>query len=578
MTRSDVVEILDEIAVLLELKGESGFRVRAYGSAARAIEQFEGDFDQIVEAGRLQELKGVGEAIAKKVETLCKEGSLPYHRELKASVPPGLLEMLEIPSLGGKKVHRLYEELGLQTIPELEAACREGKVASLKGFGQKTAEKILSGIANRQAYGARHLRARVEEVTEAILQGLRGLAGVRSADAAGSYRRRRETVGDLDFLVASSEPESVMDWFVSVEGVTEVTAHGTTKSSIRLEGGLQADLRVVPEEQYVFALHHFTGSKDHNVQMRQRALRHGYSLSEWGIEVKEKGKPEASGIHDEAALFRFLGLSYVPPELREGRGEVEAAEEGSLPKLICSADLKGAFHNHTRASDGKASLEEMAEVAAVLGWEYIGIADHSKASFQANGLDEARVEEQMKQIDALNASGRFSVHIFKGIECDILKDGLLDLEDEVLAKLDYVVASVHSSFSLSEEEMTKRLIRAMEHPSTTMLGHLTGRLLLRREGYAVDTRRIVDAAVANRVMIELNANPHRLDMDWRHWKRARDAGVLCVINPDAHWTDGLKDVRYGVEIARKGWLGPEDVVNTKGLEAMQKLLAEWKTG
>lgn len=576
MTRSDVVEILDEIAVLLELKGESGFRVRAYGSAARAIEQFEGDFDQIVEAGRLQELKGVGEAIAKKVETLCKEGSLPYHRELKASVPPGLLEMLEIPSLGGKKVHRLYEELGLQTIPELEAACREGKVASLKGFGQKTAEKILSGIANRQAYGARHLRARVEEVTEAILQGLRGLDGVQSADAAGSYRRRRETVGDLDFLVASSEPESVMDWFVAVEGVTEVTAHGRTKSSIRLEGGLQADLRVVPEEQYVFALHHFTGSKDHNVQMRQRALRHGYSLSEWGIEVKEKGKPEASGIRDEAALFRFLGLSYVPPELREGRGEVEAAEEGSLPELICSADLKGAFHNHTRASDGKASLEEMAEAASVLGWEYVGIADHSKASFQANGLDEARLEEQMKQIDALNASGRFSAHIFKGIECDILKDGSLDLEDEVLAKLDYVVASVHSSFSLSEEEMTKRLIRAMEHPSTTMLGHLTGRLLLRREGYAVDTRRIVDAAVANRVVIELNANPHRLDMDWRHWKRARDAGVLCVINPDAHWTDGLKDVRYGVEIARKGWLGSEDVVNTRGLEAMRKLLCELK--
>jgi len=572
MERGAIVEVLEEIAVLLELKGENSFKIRAYQSAARALEQFEGSWEQVLEDGQLREIKGVGEAIATKIEVLNREGKLPYYEELRASTPPGLLEMLEIPGLGGKKVRKLHQELGIETLGELQKACEDGRVAGLKGFGAKTAEKIIAGIANRAAYGARHLRAELEAFAESTLKGLQELPEVRSAAIAGSYRRGLETVGDLDFLAAAEDAVPVMEWFVGLEGIAEVTAQGKTKSSIRLRDGLQADLRVVPPAQYAFALHHFTGSKDHNVAMRQRALKRGYSLSEWGLEQRDESAEAVPAIDSEAGLFRFLGLAVIEPELREGMGEIEAAEEGRLPRLLELSDLKGSFHNHTRASDGQASLEEMAAAASALGWEYLGIADHSKASFQANGLSEERVRKQVEAIAAINASGEHSTHLFSGVECDILKDGSLDLDDDLLADLDYVVVSIHSSFSLDEKEMTERLIRAIEHPATTMVGHLTGRLLLRREGYRVDIERILDAALANGVWIELNASPIRLDMDWRHWRRAVDKGVLCVINPDAHRVEGLADVRHGVTAARKGWLEPEAVVNTRGLAEVRKLL------
>src|SRR5690606_18391271 len=359
-----------------------------------------------------------------------------------------------------------------------------------------------------------------------------------------------------------------------------------TKASVRFSSGLQADLRLVPPEQFVFALHHFTGSKDHNVQMRQRALSRGLSLSEWGLEpaegegtVKSKAaarqtRAEAGRIETEAELFRVLGLHEIPPALREGLGEIEAAEAGPLPRLVEASDLRGAFHNHTTASDGRNTLSEMAAAADALGWEYLGIADHSKSSFQANGLNEARVAAQVEEIGKLNASARFRTHLFTGIECDILPDGRLDFSDEVLATLDYVVASVHSVFSQSEEEMTARIIRAIENPQVTMLGHVTGRILLRRDEYRVNVSKVLDAALANGVIVELNASPWRLDLDWRLWRRAAERGILCAINPDAHDGASLGHVRAGVNSARKGWLQPEHILNTRPLEEVKTYFAQ----
>jgi DNA polymerase (family 10) len=453
----------------------------------------------------------------------------------------------------------------VESIDALQAACESGEVEALKGFGKKSAEKILTGIANRAAYAKRHHWWTAREVALPILEGLRGLPQTEQAEVAGSLRRLRETVGDLDFIVASADPQPVMDWFVAQPTVAEVTAHGATKSSVRFEGGLQADLRVVPAEQFAFALHHFTGSKEHNVALRQRALARGYSLSEWGLSEKEdlENRKEEIKVTSERALFEFLGLAEIPPELREGMGEIESAEAEQLPNLVTLADIRGVFHNHTTASDGRGTIEEMAAAAEALGWDYLGLADHSKASFQAKGLDDARVLKQLESIRAFNESGESPVHVFSGIECDILPDGSLDLEDATLNALDYAVMSVHSSFSQSEEEMTARVVRAIEHPATTMLGHPTGRILLRREPYKIDLQKVIDAAIANRVIIEINANPHRLDMDWRLWRRAAERGLMCSINPDAHSREGLSYFEAGVNMARKGWLKKEQVLNSR---------------
>ena len=466
--------------------------------------------------------------------------------------------------------------MNVDSIESLTEVCQAGKVAELKGFGEKTQEKILSGIKNREAYAARHLWWDARAVVEKILPGLQGLPEVERVEAAGSFRRGMETVGDLDFLVASSDPAPIMDWFTSMEGIAEVTAHGDTKSSIRLEGGMQADLRVVPSEQFYFALHHFTGSKDHNVRMRQKALSLGLSLSEWGLRPEEEkdssrkaGPVEANSEED---IFKALGLQYVPPSLREGMGEVEAAERNELPELLEFSDLKGCFHNHTTASDGRNTLEEVAEEADRRGWEYLGIADHSKASFQANGLDEGRLLKQVHAIKAINESGKYRVHLFSGSEVDILSGGRLDFEDADLEPLDYVVASVHSGLTQDEETMTTRIIKALEHPQVTMLGHLSGRLLLRREASTMNIQKIIDAALANGKIIELNANPMRLDMDWRHWRRAAEKGLLCCINPDAHALHHYDYQEAGVLAARKGWLTAKEVFNTRTLTEVKDYL------
>ena len=585
MNKNEIADVLLEIGVLLELKGENPFKIRAYQSGARALEAIEeAELARLIQEEKLGTVKGFGVALVQKVTELHATGRLDFFEKLKASVEPGLVEMLEIPGLGPKKIKVLHDKLGIASIAALSEACGKGLVAELDGFGEKTQEKILAGIKNREAYGRRHLWWDARAVAEPIVAGLRALPVVKRAEAAGSLRRGLETVGDLDFIVAAEEVAPVVEWFTTMSGVKEVTAKGETKASVRFESGLQADLRIVPEDQFVFALHHFTGSKDHNVQLRQRALARGLSLSEWGLVPAEgegtaKAKAEDLSLRTraetEADLFAALGLEFIPPELREGFGEIEAAEihvntkskskAERLPRLVEASDLRGAFHNHTTASDGRGTLIEMTEAAEALGWEYLGIADHSKASFQARGLTEERLLKQIKEIGALNRSRRFKTHVFSGTECDILPDGSLDFDAAMLAQLDYVVVSVHNAFTQDNATMTARIIRALETPCVTMLGHLTGRLLLRREGYAVDAEKIIDAAIAQGVAIELNASPWRLDMDWRLWRKASERGLRCVINPDAHDTEGLTHVRAGINAARKGWLTKNDVWNTRTL-------------
>jgi len=569
MDKKDIIDVLERIGTMLEIKGENPFKVRAYFSGARTLQTMEEDLGEVIRSGKLGEIPGIGKALTEKVETLFNTGQLEFYEKLVASVPDGLMDLLEVPGLGGKKIKALHEQLAVDSIESLTQACKAGKVAELKGFGEKTQEKILSGIKNREAYAARHLWWDARAVVDRILPSLKELPEVEKVEAAGSFRRGMETVGDLDFIVASGNPAPIMEWFTSMDGVTEVTAHGDTKSSIRLEGGMQADLRVVPPEQFYFALHHFTGSKDHNVRMRQKALSLGLSLSEWGLRPEEeKDSSRKAGpieAHAEEDVFRALGLSYVPPALREGMGEVEAAERGELPELIKYTDLRGCFHNHTTASDGRNSLEEMAAEADRRGWDYLGIADHSKSSFQANGLNEERLLKQVQAIHEFNASGRYRARLFAGSEVDILSEGRLDFEDEVLEKLDYVVASVHNGLSQDEETMTHRLIRAIEHPQVTMLGHLSGRLLLRREASRLNVQKVIDAALANGKMLELNANPMRLDMDWRHWRKAAERGLLCCINPDAHALHHFDYQLAGVYAARKGWLQAEHIFNTRTL-------------
>jgi DNA polymerase (family X) len=583
MTKIEIADALTEIGMLLELKGDNPFKIRAYSAGARAIEGLENDeFEKLVAEGRMQSVKGIGEALASKIGELHATGRLGFLEDLRASVEPGLVEMLKIPGLGPKKISAVRRELGIATVADLEKACKEGRIAALAGFGEKTQEKILAGIRNREAYSRRHLWWEADEASRVILDGLGKLPTVLRAEAAGSLRRGLETVGDLDFIVAAEEVAPAVEWFTSRPGVAEVTAKGDTKASVRYQGGLQADLRIVPEAQFAFALHHFTGSKDHNVQMRQRALDRGMHLSEWGLvpaagEGSAKAKAalgEGVRASQEKEIFAALGLAYIPPELREGMGEIEAAEKDEIPRLVELSDLRGAFHNHTSATDGSNTLAEMAAAAEALGWEYLGIADHSKSSRQARGLSEERLLKQVDQIAELNKSRRFRTRVFSGVECDILPDGELDFDGGILARLDYVVVSVHSSFGQEEGVMTARIIRALENPRSTMLGHLTGRILLEREPYRVDIAKVIDAAIANGVTIELNANPHRLDMDWRHWRRAAERGLECSVNPDAHDTHGLGFVRAGINSARKGWLTRKNVVNTLPLKSMEAWLAK----
>ena len=559
-TRDQVVGILERIALLLELQGENPFKVRAYRNGARALELLEGDLGTLVRDNGLEGIPGIGEALRDKIGTLVTTGQLPYYEDLCAQFPPKLFELFDVPGLGPKKIKALYEKLKVASLSDLEAACREGRVASLDGFGAKTQEKILQALDSLKQGAGRHLASVAAHASRILLDDLRSHPEVIRLSVGGSTRRRNDTVHDIDIIVSTRDPAAISKMFREHPLVESVTAAGDTKSSVMLEGGVQADLRVVTDAEYPFALNYFTGSKEHNIVLRGLAQERGWTLNEYRLAPAKPDAPEIPEVRDERDLYSVFGFDYIEPELRENRGEFEAAQQHRLPSLVELEQIRGTFHCHTRASDGRNTLEEMAAAAQELGLQYLGIADHSKASVQANGLDAARLKKQIAEIKTLN-KGFDGFRIFCGTECDILKDGSLDFPDSVLDELDYVVASVHSSFTLPEEEMTKRLIRAMENPHVTILGHLTGRLLLRREAYAVNIPEILDAAAATGTMIELNADPHRLDMDWRWWRLAKEKGVQCVINPDAHSVEGLQNLYFGVGTARKGWLTKSDIVN-----------------
>jgi len=578
MDKSEITAIFEEIAVLLELKGENPFKSRAYTNAARALNNYEEDIAQLVAEDRIEELPGIGEALHQKITELVKTGRLKYYEDLRASVPEGLLAMMDIPALGPKKIKALHENLGIASVAELEAACQAHRVRELPGFGAKTEEKLLSGIAQARDYSAFFLYADAWAQAEEIREALRDHEAVSQLSVAGSLRRGREVVKDLDFVASSRQPQEVMDYFVSLPWVKQVTNHGPTKSSVLLKSGIAVDLRVVSDKEYPYALHHFTGGKEHNVALRQRAIAQGKKMSEWGLFATGAGKKasdddegELIPCRTEEELFAALGLQYIPPELRENLGEIEAAEKREIPRLVEWTQLRGTFHCHTNWSDGKNTLAEMADEAHELGLDYLGIADHSKSSFQANGLNEERLAEQIDQIAKLNSQMK-GFHVFAGSEVDILKDGRLDFPDDVLARLDFVVASVHNVMNLDEETMTARVIRAMENEYVTMLGHPTGRLLLQREPYKINLEKIIDCAARTGTWIELNCSTMRMDLDWRWWHRARDKGVKCVINPDAHRISQFALLRHGVTMARKGWLRREDVMNTLPLDAIRKAL------
>lgn len=586
ITKDQTADLLESIARLLELKGENLFKIRAYTHAARALETFTGDLSRLAAEGRLGEIPGIGKAIAEKIGEWVATGRLEYYEQLKAEFPPGLFELFELQGLGPKKIKALWEQLGVTSVAELQAACNDGRVEGLPGFGKKTADNILAAVEARARFAGRFRIGDIAGDAERMLGDLRELPEVLQASLAGSYRRRKEVVGDLDFIVATNHPEQVSRFFVEHAMVENILANGVTKSAVRFKSGIQADLRVVKTAEYPFAINYFTGSKEHNIGLRSRALARGWTLNEYRLEAvanvegKKARKPAQPipPIYEERDLYRALDLDYIEPELREDRGEFEAAENHTLPDLIEVENLRGTFHNHTTASDGRSSLEEMADAAQELGLQYLGIADHSKSSFQAHGLDAGQLLAQVAEIRRLNAGFGGHFRLFAGTECDVLKDGSLDFPDEVLSQLDYVVASVHAAFTLPEAEMTKRIIRAISNPHVTMLGHLTGRLLLSRDAYHVDVPAVIEAAAATGTIIELNASPWRLDMDWRWWPLAKEKGVRCAINPDAHHTDQLQNLWHGVGAARKGWLTRRDVVNCMPLGKIEAVLAQKRSG
>lgn len=579
MTKEQIAAALERIATLLELKNENPFKVRAYTNAARAIETFGGNIPDFQDQEAVAKIPGIGKSIALKIKELTSTGSLKYLEELSAEFPSGILELFSLSGLGAKKIKALHDQLGISSIEQLRKACQDGRVAELPGFGQTTQQKLCDAIEKRAAHAGSFQFGQVAAEAETLRSDLAAHSDALHVEIAGSYRRRKEIVHDVDLLVATNQPEAIMKFFVSHPLVESVIAQGPTKSSVRLRSGVQCDLRVVTSAEYPFALAYFTGNKEHNIELRSRALQRGWTLNEYRFaqvpdEAKSRKKPlvkKIPEVRDEADLYRAVDLDFIPPELRENRGEFEAAGKHSLPELIEKENLRGAFHCHTTASDGHNSIEEMTEAAQELGLEYLGIADHSRSSVQGHGVAAEKLLAQVTAIRKLNETFD-GFRLFAGVECDILRDGSLDFSDDVLSQLDYVVASVHSAFGLTETDMTQRVIRAMENPFVTMLAHPTGRLLLKREPYQINIPEILDAAARTGTWIELNAAPKRLDLDWRWWPLAKQKGVRCVINPDAHRTERLQDLWFGIGIARKGWLIKEEVVNCLPLAEIEKAL------
>lgn len=553
--KEKIIAAFEEIAQLLELQGENPFKIRSYINAARSIESLDEDIETIHAEGRLEDIKGVGKDLAQKLDTLITTGALPYLDELRAQFPPTLFELFYIPGLGGKRIKQFYDELGIQSIADLKAACESNRLAGLKGVGAKMEAKLLEGIAFAEQHSGQFHFHVAEESARALLAYVAGCKAVQRVELAGSLRRRKEVIKDIDLVASSKHPETVMSHFVSYPGRKRVTGHGDTKASIVLDSGISADLRVVADEVFPYTLMHFTGSKEHNVVMRQRAKDRDLKLNEYGLHREDETVLPAT---DEKDIYAALGLPFVPPELRENMGEFDLTE---TPRLITDADVRGVIHCHTTYSDGRNTLEEMVAAAQAAGYEYILITDHSQTAAYAGGLKPEDILRQHEEIDALNQT-LHGFRILKGIESDILGDGALDYEDEVLRSFDLIVASVHNKLDMTEEEATARVVRAIENPYCDIIGHPTGRLLLQRKGFPLDYERIFDACLANNTALEINANCLRLDLDWRTVIKGKRKGVKFCVGPDAHRANSIDNIRYGIGIARKGWLEPEDVLCT----------------
>lgn len=571
LDRERLTLALEELANLLELNGANGFRVNAHTKAARAISHFEGDLEALIEARQLTTIEGIGQGMAEKIAEFAATGQIDELIKLRREIPSDVVAMTRIQGLGARKARALWQH-GITSLGALKSACEEGSLAKLKGFGAKTAANILQGLERLARFSGRHRLDSALAAANDIAAALGAHPAVERVVIAGSLRRYKEIIGDVDLVAVSTDPEAVMAHFVSLDVATEIIAHGAKKSSIRLANDLQVDLRCVTEAQFPFALLHFTGSQDHNVKLRRVAAEEGLKLNEYGL-FKGEGEKGVSA-DDEAAIYGHLGLQYIPPELREDTGEVEAAARQVLPKLIEAAELRGLLHLHTTYSDGRPTLEEYARWGIERGFAWLVISDHSQSLTVANGMTPERALAQQREIDAVNAryEGR-GVRLIKGVESDILPDGQLDYPDDFLPHFELVIASIHSHFQLTKAEQTRRLCRALEHPATHVLGHMTGRLLLSRDGYPLDERAVLAKAAETGTAIEINANPHRLDLDWRWVRYAIDLGVKIAISPDAHRLEGLEHFSYGVGIARKGWATSADIINCWRLE---QLLSHFK--
>jgi DNA polymerase (family 10) len=569
---AEIADAFREIADLLEIEGANEFRVRAYRNAARTIEELPRSARDMVAQGEdLSELPDIGEDLAGKIEELVETGGLKMLQEIRQRTPADLREMLDIAGLGPKRVQRLYQELGVTSLNELRDAAERDEIASLHGFGEKTQAKILEDLRQQQEEETRTRLDRAEQVVTplvAYLEGLDGEAGVQRVDVAGSYRRRKETVGDLDILAISDAGEAAVEAFVNYEDVETVVSQGETRSTVVLRSGMQVDLRVVPQESYGAALLYFTGSKAHNIHLRDMALDRGLKVNEYGV---FEGETRRAG-EREAEIYDLFDLPTFPPELREDRGEFEAAQEGRLPDLVTLEAIRGDLQMHTTASDGKASLQEMVAAARERGYAYIAVTDHSPHMGVTQGLDVEEVERRRDEIAELNAGFDDGFRVLMGMEVDILEDGDLDLPDDVLAKLDVCLVAVHTHFDLSREAQTERILRALDHPPVHILAHPTGRRINERPPYAVDLDRVMEGALARGCFLEINANPERLDVDAVHARRAKEMGLKLTLSTDAHSVNSLGYMRFGIDQARRGWLTAEDVVNTRPWEQLKDLL------
>lgn len=568
MAEHKLANILAEMAVLLELKGENTFKIRAYENAARAISQLDSNVAELVATGGLQGIKGLGKTMIEHITEYVDKGTIAYYDELKSGVPAVLFELVKIPGLGSKKALLLHEKLGVHSIGELEYACRENRLKDLPGFGEKSQEKILQGIDFMKRFQGRFLLCDVWPVSEKIAEYLRSQQAISQAQVAGSIRRRLETVKDIDIVVASSHPSEAISVIKTMPGIEQVIRQQTDLVSVKLTTGINMDVRIVASEKFFSMLHHCTGSENYGSELAAQALAKGYQLSAEGLTPTE-GAPVV--IKSEEDLYAALGMSYIEPELREGRGEIALAAVGQLPRLVTHKDIQGAFHMHTVYSDGTATIAEMAAAAKARGWHYIGITDHSQTAVYARGLKIEAIERQRLEIARFNENNP-DFTVFTGIESDILPDGSLDYPDDILAEFDFVIASVHSAFRQSETDMTARIVRAVKNKYVTMLGHLTGRILLARDGYAVDVPSVLAAAAATGTIIEINSSPYRLDLDWRWARRAKELGIMLAINPDAHAIAELDYVKYGLTAARKGGLTAADIINTRPVAEVKSLL------